>query len=513
MAISYFKDIYNYLSNKYPGKKVYVISDQHFYHGNIINYIRPEFSSVEDMNEHIILKHNEVVRDDDIVIFLGDFCFKNSAISDILKRLKGHKFLLLGNHDGKIYKKRYDEMGFEDVFVYPVKFLDTYLSHYPLLGEKKDETQNAIYYLFEREFKKSDSINYYGHVHDSGVEYNNSVNVTVEHTVYEPKLIGYTSVNKRPSNEFLMDSNKLKHVLETIRDDKNISEDLLLLDLVYSRILEILSNNPYVFFNGSFSIYKKHGFISKISDLDAQLYYDESISKKGNYQRLKDVVDLVFDKFKDLKGFNLNFYKKMVTIQIVDMLYLNRGIMQNMYFDISVLPGVIYRSSDFVITNGESSLEKLLNKSYEGMVDTSCFPKFSVRLLNDLCDLSNLILQYYYQDGFLEKKQEILKKIRFISKKIKDFSGFEDTMIRLFVRNILFFYTTRRKNDVQVLKDTEVSESDLESVLPSNILPAVESLFTDSSSEFNYVRKRVLSTEFNYMDSICSEVLKSRNIK
>ena len=97
--MQYCKNIYSYLSKKYPNRNIYVISDQHFYHSNIIDYIRENFSTLSDMHNHIIELHNSVVNPDDIVIFLGDFSFKKSYIKEINKRLNGHKYLLLGNHD------------------------------------------------------------------------------------------------------------------------------------------------------------------------------------------------------------------------------------------------------------------------------------------------------------------------------------------------------------------------------------------------------------------------------
>lgn len=94
MVSSYYKDIYNLLCKRHPNRKIYVISDNHFYHSNIIKYQRTEFNDVIKMNEYIINQHNSIVNNDDIVIFLGDFSFKKSSIKNLLEQMKGHKIYI-----------------------------------------------------------------------------------------------------------------------------------------------------------------------------------------------------------------------------------------------------------------------------------------------------------------------------------------------------------------------------------------------------------------------------------
>ena len=91
---------------------IYFTSDQHFNHANIIRYCNRPFDSVEEMNEHIIKQYNSVVRDEDVVYFLGDIGMGN--ITQIIKRLKGVKILVQGNHD-KRGRKSYIKMGFSCV--------------------------------------------------------------------------------------------------------------------------------------------------------------------------------------------------------------------------------------------------------------------------------------------------------------------------------------------------------------------------------------------------------------
>lgn len=75
-------------------------SDHHFGHKNILEYekeARP-FSSVEEMNETIIERHNSVIKPQDIVYFLGDFAFGKKHI-ELAGRMHGKKRLVMGNHD------------------------------------------------------------------------------------------------------------------------------------------------------------------------------------------------------------------------------------------------------------------------------------------------------------------------------------------------------------------------------------------------------------------------------
>ncbi len=91
-------------------KNIWIISDTHFNHANILNFtdsktgarIRPQFSCVQEMNEIIIQRWNEVVRPGDEVYHLGDVVMgtdKETWMSKHWPRLMGKKNLIVGNHD------------------------------------------------------------------------------------------------------------------------------------------------------------------------------------------------------------------------------------------------------------------------------------------------------------------------------------------------------------------------------------------------------------------------------
>lgn len=80
---------------------VFFISDTHFFHQKILEFekeARP-FSSVEEMNEELVARWNNIVTKRDTVWHLGDVCFGHVSNLAIIKRLNGTKHLIMGNHD------------------------------------------------------------------------------------------------------------------------------------------------------------------------------------------------------------------------------------------------------------------------------------------------------------------------------------------------------------------------------------------------------------------------------
>lgn len=79
---------------------IWVTSDTHFGHKNIIKYGDRPFENVEQMDEALIENWNSVVKQGDKVYHLGDVWMSNGeAAYKNLRRLNGKKRLVLGNHD------------------------------------------------------------------------------------------------------------------------------------------------------------------------------------------------------------------------------------------------------------------------------------------------------------------------------------------------------------------------------------------------------------------------------
>ena len=77
----------------------YYIGDAHFGHANILKSCNRPFGSIGEMNEAIIAAWNERITGNDTVFILGDLFFRCSDPETILRRLKGKKRLIVGNHD------------------------------------------------------------------------------------------------------------------------------------------------------------------------------------------------------------------------------------------------------------------------------------------------------------------------------------------------------------------------------------------------------------------------------
>lgn len=79
-------------------RNVYLISDPHFGHKNILDFANRPFSSIEEMEEELVDRWNRRVSSKDTVICLGDWGFgvQNYKVAE---RLNGIKRIVLGNHD------------------------------------------------------------------------------------------------------------------------------------------------------------------------------------------------------------------------------------------------------------------------------------------------------------------------------------------------------------------------------------------------------------------------------
>lgn len=115
---------------------IYLYSDPHFWHTNVITYCDRPFRhpngdpNVEEMNEALVRNWNSVVKPEDTVYCLGDFSFAIRPVELFSERLMGNKKLVPGNHDpvhpfNKHYKKalkrgqlrelfkKYEDLGWE----------------------------------------------------------------------------------------------------------------------------------------------------------------------------------------------------------------------------------------------------------------------------------------------------------------------------------------------------------------------------------------------------------------
>ena len=95
---------------------IYFTSDLHLGHRNVIRLCNRPFESVEELYEIMIQNWNAKVTNKDIVYILGDLMFRNEKPpEEYLKRLKGRKHLIIGNHDRDWIRKCKIDDYFESV--------------------------------------------------------------------------------------------------------------------------------------------------------------------------------------------------------------------------------------------------------------------------------------------------------------------------------------------------------------------------------------------------------------
>lgn len=154
--------------------RLFVTSDTHWGHNNIITYSNRPFESVHEMNTALTDNWNSMVRPQDNVYHLGDFAFQDKEVAiQTLKRLNGKKHLILGNHDKVITKNREEFLGtnlfhsIQDYLCISFNGQDIVLFHYPL--RTWDKAHRGSWSLF-------------GHVHNKLAPYRKSVDVGVDST-------------------------------------------------------------------------------------------------------------------------------------------------------------------------------------------------------------------------------------------------------------------------------------------------------------------------------------------
>lgn len=133
------------------------IADLHFGHTNILRHDHRPFKDAEEMDAFLIHMWNERVHNDDTVYILGDVCYSKSP-EYYLRQLKGHKHLIIGNHDKKLLKNKKAMSYFESVS-YMRTIEDqgrkVVLCHYPIA--EWDGYFRGVYHI-------------YGHIHNNDNE-------------------------------------------------------------------------------------------------------------------------------------------------------------------------------------------------------------------------------------------------------------------------------------------------------------------------------------------------------
>ena len=116
---------------------IYFTADLHFGHRNIIRAAHRPFETAEEMDAALIKNWNDRVAADDEVYILGDLSLRGPQYTmQILRQLKGVKYLVRGNHDGFVDRSSFDRSLFQWVKEYHRLFClgrQFVLFHYPIV--------------------------------------------------------------------------------------------------------------------------------------------------------------------------------------------------------------------------------------------------------------------------------------------------------------------------------------------------------------------------------------------
>jgi calcineurin-like phosphoesterase family protein len=126
--------------------QVRFIADLHFGHVNMAK--KRGFATVEEHDEHIIAKWNSVVHKRDITYILGDVTMEKAEY-DVLNRLNGRKYVVLGNHDKLGHTRKLLE--YVDSVTGMMKYKGVILTHCPI-------------HSMELEYRFKHNI--HGHIHE-----------------------------------------------------------------------------------------------------------------------------------------------------------------------------------------------------------------------------------------------------------------------------------------------------------------------------------------------------------
>ncbi len=111
---------------------LFVTSDSHFHHGGIIRHCNRPFKDSVEMDEVMIHNWNAVVKPNDLVWHLGDFCWSGVDPEIYSRRLQGKIHYIFGNHDKPVRRKPQIFQSVQEYAEISFKGQKIILCHYPL---------------------------------------------------------------------------------------------------------------------------------------------------------------------------------------------------------------------------------------------------------------------------------------------------------------------------------------------------------------------------------------------
>lgn len=168
--------------------KAWFTSDLHFSHASTL-YFHPErrevagitleelqadkFKAIEKFDEWLINKWNATIKKRDFVYILGDFCLGNKErTKNILSKLHGRKFLIIGNHDKSC-------QGLENYFEWVGEIKEVKFTHnqYPFIDPDEPFIVELCHFpLVAWNRRPHGTCHLHGHCHSSMCDFNSQSN-------------------------------------------------------------------------------------------------------------------------------------------------------------------------------------------------------------------------------------------------------------------------------------------------------------------------------------------------
>ena len=148
--------------------KIYFMSDLHYNHFNILRMgPRPEFNTVEEMNDHI-KKELSKLKKEDIVFDLGDLFWDvaQEEIYEVLGSCEAKIYKVLGNHDKQGYYIKDRNYGNGDLTKFFVRVADLFDAGFINSDTGKESTITFCHYPLMSWYRKGyGSLMIHGHNH------------------------------------------------------------------------------------------------------------------------------------------------------------------------------------------------------------------------------------------------------------------------------------------------------------------------------------------------------------
>lgn len=246
-------------------KPDYIMGDLHL--GNDCNMFKriysKTFETIDDYHEGIIQKWNQKIpNNSSVVLVLGDIGCSH-AINEVIPKLRGQKYLILGNHDN--YAKAFYNKYFIEVFNHPIFVAPRIVfSHIPI------PTEPGV-------------INFHGHTHHVSLKSERHFNLCPEHYNYTPilykKLEQKLSLIDKPNYKFLEEWYK-DIQLTTIKADER--DDII---LKKDGTIDVEKSKPLVFLKRYKGKVKK-GLVEFLSDEEILDLYEKHKTKLDKIKKM-----------------------------------------------------------------------------------------------------------------------------------------------------------------------------------------------------------------------------------